>query len=870
MRGLHFSAYMRQPAQDVREERNSLLVESLVRDVFLAVRTIWKNPGFASIAILTLALGIGSTTAIFTLVQQVMLKPLPVREPNQLWRFGSALECCNSRGYAQNDWNFFPWEAFKLFRAKNSGFEELAAFQLGNTALGVRRQDWPSETANGEFVSGNFFKTLGISAWRGRVFTDDDDQKGAPAVAVMSFRAWREKYGADPSIPGATYNINGHPFTIIGIGPPGFIGAKVADSGMPDFWMPLTTEPLLQETASRLESPRTAWLDLIGRVRPDTNVKALEAQLQVELHGWLASHVADMTPQEKRVREKQTLHLTPGGAGVSLIRAHYKDALLLLFLASISVLLVGCANVANLLLVRALTNRDQIALRAALGASRVRLVQTALVESLVLAVFGALGGLVIAYSGASLIIHLAFTQPNTSVPVNAAPSLPVLLFALGLSVLTGQFFGIAPAWMTSHANPIEALRGVNRSAGGGRHRAKKLLVIVQSILSLVLLSMAAMLGQSLNNLENQNFGFDLRGRYLVTINTMLSSYKQEQLVPTFGEIEDRLRSIPGVRKASASLYAPMSRFDWEHEIRIAGKPEPGPRDDLSSGWTRIMPGSFETLGVNILMGRSISDSDNDTTRRVAVVNEAFVKRFFGKENPLGQHFGPAPLKNSDTYEIVGVVPDVRYFLDIGDPVRPMYFVPEAQAAHFDEPSLQSRENWSHFPYNIVIWAPGNPPNLEGQVRKELSNFNIPIYNFESYPEVINEDFAQQNMVASLAWLFGSLALVLAAVGLYGLTAYSVAQRTREIGVRMALGAQRGSVVLLVVREALLYVTIGLALGIPAAIAAGQLMTSQLYDVKPWDPRMLLVAAMLLVLAALISASIPANRATKVDPVAALR
>jgi len=454
--------------------------------------------------------------------------------------------------------------------------------------------------------------------------------------------------------------------------------------------------------------------------------------------------------------------------------------------------------------------------------------------------------------------------------VSAAPSPPMLLFALGMSVVTGVGFGIAPAWMTLHADPIEALRGANRSAGGNRHWAQKTLVIVQAAVSLVLLSAAAMLGRSLHNLEHQNFGFDLSGRYLVTMNTKLSSYKQDQLLPIFIEIEDRVRRIPGVRRVSAALYAPMSGFAWQHEIRIVGKPEPGPEDDLSSGWTRVMPGFFETLGDRIVMGRPINDEDTAAARPVAVVNEAFARKYFGKENPIGQHFGPASQEKGGIYEIVGVASDMRYFLDGERSVGPMYFVPQAQTTHFDEPSLQGREVWSHYPYNIVIWAPGNPPGLEAQVTKALADFEIPIYNVQPYSAVIHANFAQQNMIASLTWLFGALGLVLAAVGLYGVTAYGVEQRTREIGVRMALGADRGSVVAMVLRGAFWQVGIGLALGIPAAIGAGHLIASQLFDVRPWDPLMLIEATLLLGLAALIAGLIPARQATKVDPMVALR
>jgi predicted permease len=853
-------------------QREKRTFEPVLRDIRLALRSLRKNVGFTTAVTLTLALGIGATTAIFTLVHQVMLRPLPVAHPDRLWRVGEAVRCCYSTGYAQNNWSFFPWEAYELFRANTPAFEEVTAFQVGNALLAMRRHGSPGQvtTANGQYVSGNFFKTFGISAWRGRLFTDADDREGAASVAVMSFHTWEGKYGSDPSLVGPAYHINGRPFTIIGIAAPGFFGAKVADSNMPDVWLPLATEPLIEGATSRLENPRTAWLDVIGRVRPDTNPKTLEVKLQLELQEWLAGHVADMSPQERAVRDIQTLRLTPGGAGVSLMRGTYEGGLRLLMVAAVCLLLVACANIANLLLARGLRNRGQTALRAALGASRARLVRMALTESLTLAVFGAAAGIVMAYAGASFILRLAFARPDNWVPVSAAPSPAVLLFALGLSLVTGVLFGIAPAWMTSHADPIESLRGANRAAGGNRHWSQKTLVVVQGAVSLVLLSAAAMLGQSVHNLEHQNFGFDLSGRYLVTLNTRLTNYKSEQLVPIFREIEDRLRAIPGVRMVSAALYAPMSRLVWRHEIRVVGKPQPGANDDLSSGWTRVMPGFFETIGDRIVMGRPITDDDTADARPVAVVNQAFVRKFFGNQNPIGQHFGPASQMRAGTYEIVGVASDVRFFVDVARPIDAMYFVPQAQSAQFDDPSLQTREVWSHYPYNVVIWAPGNPANLSAQVTKTLADFEIPVYDVQSYSGVIHTDFARQNMIAGLTWLFGALGLLLAAIGLYGVTAYGVEQRTSEIGVRISLGADRWSVVGMVLRGALWQVSVGLALGIPAAIAAGHLIASQLFGVTPWEPRLLLGATLALGLAALIAAIIPAHRATKVDPMVALR
>jgi predicted permease len=686
---------------------------------------------------------------------------------------------------------------------------------------------------------------------------------------VMSFHTWQEHYGSDLSVVGARYDINGQAFTVIGIAPPRFFGAKVDASDMPDLWMPLTKEPLIAGATSRLKNPGVAWLDLIGRVRPGTNPKTLEAQLLGELRQWLASHRPDMSPQDRSLWEMQTLHLTPGGAGVSLMREHYQDGLRLLLIAAVCVLLLACANVANLLLARGWRHRHETAMRVAIGASRARIVREAVIDSAVLAILGGAAGIAVAYAGARLILQLAFS--DAWVPVSAAPSTPVLFFAVAVAMITGLLFGVAPAWMTSHADPMDAMRGSNRAASGTTS-AQKILVIAQAAVSVVLLSAAAMLGQSLRNLEHQNLGFAAEGRYLVSIDSKLSNYPEEQLLPLFREIETRLRAVRGVRMASAALYAPMSGSYWAHDVRIAGRAEPGARDDVSSAWTRVMPGFFETVGDRMVIGRPMTDADTADTRRVAVINEAFARKFFPKEDPIGQHFGPAPRKNAGMYEVVGVAADLHYFPSTVRAPEPMYFLAEGQSTTFDDRELQSREVWSHYLYNVVIWAPGNPVGLAPEVRDALAAVdpNLVMRGVEPYSEVVRGHFAQQNMVASLTWLFGAVGLLLAAVGLYGVTAYGVEQRTGEIGVRMALGADRASVMAMVLRRAFSQVGRGLALGVPVAIGAGLLMASQLFGVTPWDPMILSAAPVLLVLAALIAAAIPARRAARLNPAEALR
>ncbi|MEO8367843.1 MAG: ABC transporter permease [Candidatus Solibacter sp.] len=852
----------------------------MLADLREAFRQLRKAPGVTTTAVVTLALGIGATSAIFTLVHQVMLKSLPVTKPAELWRIGDKVRCCNWGGYTQGDdgdFSLFSWEAYRHFRAQTPEFVDLAALQAGNAPLGVRKSgsSAPAQTLNGEYISGNFFRTFGVQAWIGRLTTDADDVEGAPSVAVMSYRIWNEKFGADPSVVGASYQINGHPFTIIGIAAPGFYGAKLAGWGMPDFWLPLTTELMIDGETARLKRPNSNFLDLIGRVRPGVNPKALEAKLKGEFHNWLASHVPDMGPGEKQLWEQQTLHLVPGGAGVEVMRDQFEDGLKLLLIAAGCVLLVACANLANLMLARGLKDRAQTSIRVALGASRARLVRGVLVESMVLSVIGGVLGIAVAYGGTKLIVALAFQTggPHNNVPLQAAPSLPILLFTMAVSMLTGVIFGIAPAWMTSHADPAEALRGTGRAIGAGRSWVQKSLVVAQIAVSIVLLSAAALLGKSLRNLENQNFGFETKDRYIAWMNPSLGNYKPEQMEPMFRQINDRLLQIPGMRMVGPALYAPMTGDSWNDGIRIEGRPEPGAKEDTGAGFVRVMPGFFEAIGSKVLLGRAITERDTGATRPVAVVNQAFVKRFFKEQNPIGQHFGPSKMKYSGIYEIVGVVNDIRYMTyEYKKPIRPMYWLAEAQSAQFDDPAYRSGDIWSHYLNNIVLWAPGKPADLEESVRKALGAVdpNLVLYGVDPYSKVVSADFQQQRMIATLTSLFGVLGLVLAAVGLFGVLAYMVERRTGEIGVRMALGADRGRVVRMVVAGALWQVCMGLGIGIPAAIGAGKLMTVQLFGVDPWDPVMLTTATLLLGIGALVAAMIPAWRAACIEPMSALR
>ncbi|MFC5860681.1 ABC transporter permease [Acidicapsa dinghuensis] len=852
----------------------------MFNDLRDAMRQLRKAPGFTATAVITLALGIGATTAIFTLVDQVMLKSLPVTKPEELWRVGDKIRCCNWGGYNQGDdgdFSLFSWEAYKNFRQNTPEFSDLAALQAGNAPLGVRRagSQASADTYNGQEVSGNFFRTLGIQPWVGRLLTDADDQRGAPSVAVMSYRVWQQKFGSDPSVAGSNFQINGHAFTVIGVTPPGFYGAKLDGGGMPDFWLPITAEDTLAGDVSRLKRAQENYLDILGRVRPGVNPAALETKLRGVFHDWLASHVGDMEPGEKQLWQQQTLHIIPGGAGVASMRENYEDGLRILLIAAACVLLVACGNLANLMLARGLKERAQISIRVALGASRLRLVRKALVESVLLALIGGVFGVAVAYGGTRFILYLAFEMgsPNNHVPISPSPSLPVLLFALGISVLTGILFGTAPAWMTSHADPVEALRGANRSVGGGRTWAQKSLVIAQAAMSLVLLSAAALLAQSLRNLEHQSFGFQTEGRYVASINPTLSNYKPEQMEQLYRRIDDSIRQIPGVRMVSPALYGPMTGDSWNEGIRIQGKPEPGPKEDDSAGWVRAMPGFFDTIGATMVLGRPFTEDDTAATRPVAVVNEAFVKRFFKDQNPIGHHFGMDRLKYASTFEIIGVVKDMRYMTwGYKDPIGPMFFVPETQTVKYDDPVFTLGDSWSHFLYSIIIWAPGNPPGMEEKVRHALASVDpsLVLYNVNPYTQIVSGDFQQQNMIATLTSLFGILGLILAAVGLYGVMAYTVEQRTSEIGLRMALGADRASVIRMVLRGSFLQIGIGLGIGIPLAILAGKLMKDQLFGVSPWDPAMLATATILLALAALVASIVPARRAATVEPMVALR
>jgi predicted permease len=844
----------------------------LFEDIRYALRQFLKTPGFTITAILTLALGIGATTAIFTLIHAVLLKSLPVAKPSELIRIGDNENCCINGGM-QNDWSLFSTEQYREFRDHTQGFSNLAAFQAGRTQIGVRRvgSDHASEPYGAEFVSGNAFAMFGLTAWEGRLLRPSDDQKGAPPVAVMSYRTWQQKFGKDPSVVGATFLINGVAFTVVGIGPPGFFGERLT-SDPASFWVPLNDSPLVQGGSFNvLDSPELDWLNVIGRLQPGADTKKMEAQLRVELQQFLRSPLSKLPARASVLIPKQTLHLAPGGGGVQQMQDNYKDGLHLLMWISAFVLLIACANLANLMLVRATARKAQTSVRSALGAPRSRLVRQALTESVVLAVLGGLAGLVVAWVGARLLLHMV--AGRSYLPIDATPSLPVLAFAFGVSLVTGILFGTAPAWMTAHADPIDALRGANRSTRHSGLWTQKILVVMQAAVSLALLCAAGLLIRSLTNLQHQHFGFETRNRYVLHIDPQMAGYKPEQADAFFRQLHDALAAIPGVRNVTWSLYSPMEGDNWGNGVFIEGQAPPPPGSNFNNAsWDRVSAGYFENIGTKIIAGRGITEQDTPTSRNVAVVNQAFAKHFFKDGNAIGQHFGDLDPKYAGNFEIVGVTEDTQYW-DPNSRIRPMFFLPANQWEKYSDPSEVMFENVSHLELSAIeIQTYGLVPGLESQVRRVLTQINpsLTMIQFQTFADQVKDEFQQQEILVQLTSVFGFLALVLAAIGLYGVTAYSVAQRTREIGVRMALGADRTGILSMVMRSAFLQAGIGLAIGMPAAILAGRFMATMLYNVRPWDPMVLVATTLILAIAAFLAAAIPAQRAASVEPMTALR
>ncbi len=841
----------------------------LQEDIRYALRQFAHAPGFTATAILTLALGIGATTAIFTLVHAVLLKSLPVAKPNELLRIGDVENCCVNGGL-QDNWSLFSYDKYKTFRDGTPGFLELAAFQSGSDLVGVRRSgsNQAAESQRSEYVSGNYFSMFGIGPYAGRVLTPQDDHKGAEPVAVMSFRTWQQKYGQDPAVVGASFTLNGQPFTIIGITPPGFFGDRLQST--PAFWIPLSDEPLINGASSILEFPQQDWLDVIGRIAPGADSKSIEAHMQLELQQWLLSPVGKLQPEELALVPKQTLHLSPGGAGVQMMRDEYQSGLHLLMWVSGFVLLIACANVANLMLVRATTRKQQTSIRAALGAPRGRQIRLVLTESTVLAFLGGIAGVGLAFAGTRLILHLAFQKNN--VAIHATPSLPVLAFTFLVALLTGILFGVAPAWMTAASNPADALRGANRSTGQSVSWTQKSLVVAQAALSLVLLCAAGLLTQSLRNMQHQNFGFETANRYVLHIDPQMAGYKPAQLNAFYRQLRDTLEAIPGVSRVSVSLYSPMEGDNWGETVYVEGQAPPPPDTNQNdASWVRVSDGYFEAIGTKIVQGRAITEQDTPTTQRVAVVNQIFAKKFFKNESPIGKHFGYLDQKYAGNFEIVGVTEDTQYRQPTR-PIPPMYFLSALQRVDYEDPRFVTFEDRSHYLNAIEFKTVGNIPGLESQVRRALAQVNpdLAVIDFVSFAQQVEGNFSQQAMIAKLTSMFGFLALVLASVGLYGVTAYSVERRTSEIGIRMALGAEPLNVLKLVLRGAFFQVGIGLAIGIPATILGGRAMATQLFGVKPYDPSILLLTAAVLSIAALIAAVVPARRAAKLDPMRALR
>jgi predicted permease len=834
-----------------------------VQDLRFGVRILLRQPAFTAVAVLTLALGIGANTAIFTLFNAILLQSLPVREPARLVLFTDA----PGEGTSVGDppvgrWNRFSLEIYDFLRRQPLPLESIAAVRSGEAPVSARlagasADAGPAERSQAHLVSGNYFETMGVAAAMGRVLNARDDRPDAAPVTVVSDGYWSQRLHADPAAVGRVALLNGTAFTIVGVAPREFFGERVRRP--PDFWVPLAFQPQIELRPSTLDRADTYWLNLIGRLSPGATRAQAQVAATASLRQFLTG-AAGTQPSAARTTQiaGSRIELADGAAGVSGLRYLYSEPLHILLAVVALVLLIACANVGNLQLSRASARQGEMSVRMALGATRGRLLQQLLTESLLLAALGALCGVLLARWVVSALLALIVAKTS---PIHASLDAPVLIFTIALAGLAGMLFGLAPAISAGRTDLVTSLKVGGRGAIAGRSglRLTRSLVVAQIAISLVLLVGANLLTRSLLNLEARPLGFDPGHVLLARINPRLAGYKPASAAALYRRLSDRVSALPGVRAASFANYSPLSGSQSVNSGSVSGY-APKATESVEFETLIVGPAYAETLGMAIVRGRGLGVQDAAGAPKVAMVNEAFGRRFFADQNPVGRRFGWGGAATAGDIEIVGVLGDARFRNDLED-IKPAVFMPMLQQT--DQFALDCE---------LEIRTAGKASAAAGELRRAVADVdpNLSVNDPKTLGEQVAANFDSQRLAARLVGSFGALALVLACVGLYGVIAQGVVRRTNEIGVRMALGARQGEVVWMILRDTLVLLAVGVAVGIPAAFGAARLVASQLYGVSAGAPGAFAFAAAVLAAVATVTGMLPAHRASRVDPMVALR
>ena len=829
----------------------------LLEDFRYAVRTLRKAPLFTTVAVFSLALGIGANTAIFTLIDQLILQLLPVRNPQEL-----VLLTARGQHYGSNTGgNAISYPMYQDFRDKNEVFQGMFCRY---SALFSLTSEGRTELALGELVSGNYFPVLGVGAASGRVFTAQDDLvQGGHPLAVLSYNFWKTRFGGDPGVIGKRIVVNGYPLTIVGVSQAGFDGVEPGSSVQIRVPMMMKMQ-IIPGRFYNLNDRRGRFVQAFGRLKPGVGIDHAKAGLQPLFHQILNMEVvqkefATATEDTKQKFLKMSMDLLPASKGRSYLRQQFYNPLLALMAIVALVLLIACSNVANLLIARATSRQKEIAVRLALGAGRGRLIIQLLIESLLLAGAGGAAGLGLAVVMDKALIGFLPAVVSGSVNLTSSPDLPVLGFTLAVSMVTGLIFGLVPAIQSTRPELAGTLKDqAGAVVGGTSVMLRKSLVVAQVALSLLLLIGAGLFVQSLKNLRGVNPGFQTANLATFAVNPLLNGYKDDRVFQFYRQLHDRMNQLPGVTSSALAIMAVLDGNEWDSTVTVEGySTKVGEFVDPHMQF--ISPGFFETMGIPILLGRDFSIRDEKGTLKVGIINEKFAKRYFAGLNPIGRHIGQGgdPGTKLDI-EIIGVAKDTRYE-SVRDEIPYEVYLPYLQMNFVQGMTAYLRTQ-------------GDPASFFPTLRQAVSEVdsNVPLYRIRTLEQQVDKSLLTERMLAMLATVFGCLATVLAAVGLYGVMAYLVVRRTREIGIRMALGANGGNVIWLVMREVLVLAGAGVLIGLPVAWGLTRLVQTQLFGIAPTDLPTMAMAAIGIAAVALLSGYLPAQRAVGIDPMRALR